>query len=85
MLTAEDIRYARNIDLAAVTEIDPSNFAAWSNSRGISERNLNLIAQRLGISKLEFMQGLELRRQDAAITREVAAKFEKLIALRGVA
>lgn len=40
MLTAEDIRYARNIDLAAVTEIDPSNFAAWSNSRGISERNL---------------------------------------------
>lgn len=84
VLTAEDIRYARNVDLSALTNIDPSNFAAWTAKRKLSERNMNLIAERLGMDKYEFMRGLEMKRADVAIAREVQAKFEKIIAARSV-
>jgi hypothetical protein len=63
-----------------LTGIHASNFAAWSSTRAISEKNLKIIAQSLGIDKSEALKGLELRRRDVAIAREVQAKFEKLIA-----
>ncbi|MCY7273166.1 MAG: hypothetical protein LH702_05340 [Phormidesmis sp. CAN_BIN44] len=82
MLTAHDIRYARTVDLAALTGFDSSNFAAWFNRRGLSERNRAIIAQRLGMDQFEFLKGLELRRQDMAIAREVQAKLEAIISSR---
>jgi len=82
MLTAEDIRHARNIDLATLTGFDQTAFAAWSNSREISGRNLNLIAQALSMEKHEVLQGIELRKQDSALARQVQQKLERLIATR---
>ncbi|MEP0923476.1 hypothetical protein [Leptolyngbya sp. ST-U4] len=77
-LCAEDIRYARAIDLQAITGIDASNFTAWSSRRHISERNLGVIADALGIEKSEVLRGFELRRQDTRMAREVAEKLERL-------
>ena len=85
VLTAEDIRHARNIDLAQLTGFDPTAFAAWSNSREISGRNLKIIATALGIEKHEVLKGLELRKQDSAIARAVQQKLEALIASRTAA
>lgn len=85
MLTSEDIRWARHIHLAALTRLDPSTFVGWSSgNRGISERNLTLIAESLGMEKAAVLEGLELRRQDVAIARAVHHKFEQLIALVGI-
>lgn len=82
VLTAEDLRHARNVDLAALTGFDPAAFAAWSNSREISGRNLNAIAQALGMEKHEVLKGIELRKADSAIARMVQAKLERLLASR---
>lgn len=82
MLTAEDIRYAKHTQLAALTGIDASNFSAWGSSRGISERNIDRIAEALGMSKLAFMEGLELRRKDAAAARSAQEKLERYIQLQ---
>lgn len=81
ILLAEDIRHLRHTQLARLTGIDPSNFSAWSRNRRISERNLERIAQQLGIAKPELLQGIELRRQDAAIAQSAQAKADALIAL----
>jgi hypothetical protein len=78
-LLAEDIRYLRHVQLSLLTGIDSSNFSAWSNHRRISERSLERVAQRLRISKLDLLKGLELRRQDAAIARAAQAKATHLI------
>ncbi|NJO74189.1 MAG: hypothetical protein HC833_10800 [Leptolyngbyaceae cyanobacterium RM1_406_9] len=78
-LLAEDIRYLRHTQLSLLTGIDPSNFSAWSNHRRISERSLERVAQMLGMSKLDLLKGLELRRQDAAIARTTQAKANRLI------
>lgn len=86
VLTAQDIRFARFIHLAALTGIDPSNFAAWSSgNRGISEKNLEVLSERLSMAKSAVLEGLELRREDTAIARQVHQKFEQLIALMGSA
>jgi hypothetical protein len=82
VLTAEDIRFARNVDLQSLTGIDSTAFAAWQNSRGISERNIKLITDRLEMDKYEFLRGLELRRQDFATARAVQTKLEQIIASR---
>lgn len=79
ILTAEDIRHARAIDLARLTRIDASNFASWSASRHISERNLGVIATALGMEKAEVLQGFELRRRDNQTAQSVAAKLEALL------
>ena len=76
---AEDIRHLRHIQLEMLTGIDASNFSAWSNTRGISERNLERIAPRLGMTKGELMKGLDLRRQDAATARASRSKADRLI------
>lgn len=78
-LTIDDFRYIRHSQLATLTGIDPSYFSAWSHQRTISERNLERIAQKLGISKTEFLSALELRRQDAATARQAQAKANRLI------
>ncbi|MDX2215256.1 MAG: hypothetical protein SFY66_18475 [Oculatellaceae cyanobacterium bins.114] len=79
-LTAEDIRYARNVDLQKLTGIHASNFAAWSNNRHISERNLGAIAQALGMEKSEVLRGFELRRKDNQTTAKITERIEALIA-----
>ncbi len=85
LLTADDIRHARNVDLSALTGFDPTAFAAWGNNREISGRNLNAIAQALGMEKHEVLKGIELRKKDSAIARQVQQKLEALIASRTVA
>jgi hypothetical protein len=81
-LTIEDIRYARHIDLAALTGFGASDFAAWTKSRGLSERSLNAISQELGMEKPDLLKGLELRREDAAIARKVQERMKWLAAQR---
>lgn len=85
MLTLEDIRYARHTQLAELTGFDASNFAAWSSHRRISEKNLTVIAEKLNMSKLQVLEGLDLRRQDTAISRQVQEKLDRVIALIGSA
>jgi hypothetical protein len=85
VLTAEDIRYARNVDLASLTKFDATAFAAWSNAREISGRNLNAIAQALGMEKHEVLRGIELRKQDTVTARKVQAKLEQLLTIRNTA
>jgi hypothetical protein len=85
MLTAEDIRHARNVDLAALTGMDATAFAAWSANREISGRNLNAIATALGMPKHEVLKGIELRKADTAIARAVQEKLERLLASRTTA
>ncbi|WNZ22719.1 hypothetical protein HJG54_07520 [Leptolyngbya sp. NK1-12] len=77
ILTAKDIRHARAIDLARLTGIDASNFAAWSNHRHISKRNLGIIATALGMEKSEVLRGFELRRHDNRTAQTVAAKLAR--------
>jgi hypothetical protein len=79
-LTPEDIRYLRPTQLAHLTGFTPSDFAAWSRQRKISERSLERISERTGISKLVFLSGLELRRQDSARSKEAQRKIERLLA-----
>lgn len=79
-LTIEDIRYARHIDLAALTGFGARDFAAWTKSRGLSERSLNVLAEQLGMEKTDLLKGLELRRQDAALARKVQERIKQLIA-----
>ncbi|NJN85568.1 MAG: helix-turn-helix transcriptional regulator [Leptolyngbyaceae cyanobacterium SL_7_1] len=82
MLTIEDLRYAKHTQLAALTGFDPSSFAAWSsNTRGISERNLRRIAKALNMTQLAVMEGLELRRQDAATVRAIQERVDNVIQL----
>lgn len=78
-LSVEDIRHIRHSQLALITGIDSSNFSAWSNHRKISERSLERIAQKVGMSKADLLQGLELRRQDAALARAAQVKVSQLI------
>jgi len=78
-LTIEDIQHLRYIQLSLLTGIDASNFSAWSNDRRISERSLERIASRLGMSKVDLLKGLELRRQNAAIARAAQSKATRLI------
>jgi hypothetical protein len=80
-LCAEDIRYARAIDLQGLTGIDASNFAAWSSTRHISERNLGVIAKALGMEKSEVLRGFEMRRRDTQTAKDVAAKLEQWVQL----
>lgn len=79
--TSEDIRYLKHIQLAVLTGIDASNFSAWSSYRRISERNLERIAEKLGMSKSELLEGLELRRKDVQMRRKARAKADRLIDL----
>jgi transcriptional regulator with XRE-family HTH domain len=79
-LSVQDIRYMRHSQLSRLTGVDPSSFSAWSHNRRISERNLERIAHRLGMTKAELLQGLDLRRQDVAIARAAQAKADQLIA-----
>lgn len=80
-LTIEDIRYVRHVQLEILTGINASNFSAWSSHRRISERNLERIAEGVGMTKSELIQALELRRQDTAIAKLAQHKAEKLIQL----
>jgi hypothetical protein len=82
VLTAEDVRLARNIDLANLTGFDATAFASWSNNREISGRNLNIIARALGMEKHEVLKGIELRKRDTALARAVQEKLEHLISSR---
>ena len=79
MLNADDLRYARATDLQELTGIHASNFAAWTHKRHISEKNLKVIADALGMPKHEVLRGFEMRRKDEVAAREVQAKLEKLI------
>ena len=76
--TAEDLRYAKAIDLERVTGIHSTAFSAWSSDRAISEKNIIVIAKALGISKSEALRGLDLRRQDNKRCRKVAQMLESL-------
>lgn len=78
-LNPEDIRHARPIDLERITGINASSFVSWSMGRGISEKNLTVLSEALGMSKAEVLAGLELRREDAAIARQVAEKIDRLM------
>jgi hypothetical protein len=80
-LCAEDLRYARAIDLQDLTGLDASNFAAWSSTRHISEKNLGVIAAALGMEKSEVLRGFELRRQDTKAAKAVTEKLSALMEL----
>jgi hypothetical protein len=84
ILAAEDIRYLRHVQLAALTGIDASNFPAWYQGRQLSERTLERLSQRLSVSKAEILKGFELRRQDAAIARNAQSKALRLITYLGL-
>lgn len=77
-LTIEDVRYVKNIQLQNLTGIDASNFSAWSSHRQISERNLERIAARLGMTKGEFIEALDLRRRDTARAKIAEIKADRL-------
>lgn len=79
VLTVEDIRYAKNIQLQTLTGIDASNFSAWGNRRGISEKNLDRIAKSIGMTKSQLMEALELKRADIAKAKLAQHKADKLI------
>ncbi len=79
VLTAEDIRYIRNSQLSLLTRIHASNFPKWDQGQALSEKTLERIAVGLRTTKLEVLQGFELRRQDVAIARLAQAKAEQLI------
>ncbi|MBD2019234.1 hypothetical protein H6F43_03435 [Leptolyngbya sp. FACHB-36] len=79
ILSVEDIRHLKHIQLSYLTGFDPSNFAAWNGNRRISERSLERIAQSIGMDKPDLLRALELRRQDAAIARNAQTKADKLI------
>ncbi|MBD2462295.1 hypothetical protein H6G89_14700 [Oscillatoria sp. FACHB-1407] len=80
MLTAEEFRFARAIDLERLTGIDASCFAAWSKTRQISERNLEAIATALSMTKGEVLRGFELRRQDTQLATQVSSRLKELTA-----
>ncbi|HEY9762379.1 MAG TPA: hypothetical protein V6D07_07625 [Trichocoleus sp.] len=79
LLTPDDIRYLKPAQLARLTRIDARYFSAWSTSRSISEKSLELIAQALGLTKSEVLQGFDLRREDAALAQAAQVKASKLI------
>ncbi|HEY9660380.1 MAG TPA: hypothetical protein V6C65_18155 [Allocoleopsis sp.] len=79
-LSVEDIRYLRPIQFAQLTGIPSSSFCGWIRNRRISERNLERIADKLGMSKADLLQGLELRRQDVMDARTAQTKADRLIA-----
>jgi hypothetical protein len=85
VLTVEDIRHARNVELAALTGFDATAFAAWSGTREISGRNLKIIAVALGMEKHQVLEGIELRKKDTATARAVQERLETLIARRTTA
>ena len=80
LLSAQDIRHLRHIQLARLTGIDASSFSAWSSRRRFSERSLEQLEQRLGIPKSDILQGFDLRRQDMTTARAAQAKADALIA-----
>lgn len=82
MLTPNDLRHARNVDLANLTGFDSGAIAAWSSTREISGKNLSAMAKALGMEKHEVLQGIELRKQDTAIARDVQRKLEQFIVNR---
>jgi transcriptional regulator with XRE-family HTH domain len=85
-ITAEDIRFARPCDLEALTGIHGSSFTSWTKGkRSITTRSLNLIAEALEMQPEEFLQGWNLRRQEAVREQETLAKFQMLIAQRNAA
>lgn len=79
VFTTEDLRHLRHIELETLTGINASSFSAWTSTRKISERNLEKIAQKLGMTKSELIEGLDLRREDAAKSKRVRAKADQLI------
>lgn len=84
-LNAEDIRYARPCDLAALTHIDASSFTAWTRGRAITDRYINEISKLLNMPPEEFLKGWNQRRQDAKRVQETVAKMQILIAQRSAA
>lgn len=84
ILTAEDIRYLRHVQLAVLTGIDASNFPAWYQGRRLSERTLERLSQCLSVSKAEILKGFELRRQDATRARTAQTKALQLITYLGL-
>lgn len=79
LLTDEDIRHLRQVQMAALTGIHPTYFSAWSSYRRISERSLVAIASALGVEPSEILRGFALRRMDIACAKEAQAKADKLI------
>ncbi|MGF1566868.1 MAG: hypothetical protein ACFCVD_02135 [Nodosilinea sp.] len=80
LLTAEDIRYLRPIQLSALTQIQSDSFSAWSSTRRISEASLTAIANALGIDREEVLRGFDLRRQDSAHAKAAKEKAARLLA-----
>jgi len=78
-LTLEDIPYLRNSQLAQLTGTDPSNFSAWKQRRGISERKLGELSRRIGISKDELLRAFDMIRQETQKAQAVRAKADRLI------
>jgi hypothetical protein len=81
VLSAEDLRYLRCIQLARLTDIDASCFSAWNQNRSMSERTLERLSTRLHLPKHEILRGFDLRRKDAAIVLSVHLKANRLIKL----
>ena len=73
-LNAEDVRRLSTNRLEALTGLAATNFSSWTHKRGISERNLERIAEKLHISKSELLRGIELRREDAIAARDAETK-----------
>jgi hypothetical protein len=67
LLSVEDIRHLKHSQLSLLTGINSSSFAAWNHQRRLSERSLERIAQRLGLSKPELLQGFEGRVLDVLL------------------
>lgn len=84
ILTAEDIRYIRNSQLAILTRIYASSFPKWDQGKTLSERTLERIASGLCTTKLEVLKGFELRRQDVEIARAAQSKANQLITFLGL-
>lgn len=79
VLTAEDIPYLRNSQLAQLTEISANYFSAWASGRHISERLLAGIAVKMGLSKGDLLKALELKRQEAQKAQKAREKADQLI------
>jgi len=79
VLTLEEISYLRHSQLAQLTGTPPNYFSAWKWQRGISERKLEEVAQKLNLSASELLQVLEARRRDAEKIRQAQAKADRLI------
>jgi hypothetical protein len=78
-LSSEDLRYLNPKCLEALTNIPANYWRAWGQHRKISENSLARAAHALRLPMEEVLQGLILRREDAAQVKAAEEKARKLL------